>query len=200
MKPRLSLKLNQSITAPILATLMLLICTCCLNSLAVAAEKPRLRVVTSLGNFTVQLNPQKSPLTVANILRYVDEGFYTNIIFHRVIKSFMIQAGTITKNLNSKKATYPAIKNEANNGLKNLRGTIAMARAANPHSASTQFFINTKNNPHLDYQAKNNQQWGYTVFGKVVSGMNVIRRIERQQTHPNNLPKKLIIIKRISRI
>ncbi len=163
-------------------------------------EKVRIRIVTNLGNFTVQLLPRKSPKTVENILKYVDEGFYTNVIFHRVIKNFMVQTGFLTKDAKKKKALHPAIKNEAINGVKNLRGTIAMARGPDPHSASSQFFINTKNNPHLDFTSQNPKGWGYAVFGKVISGMNVVRRIARQQTNNDNAPIKPIIIKRISRI
>ena len=163
-------------------------------------EKVRLRIVTNLGNFTVQLLPRKSPKTVENILKYVDDGFYTNVIFHRVIKNFMVQTGFLTKDEKKKKTKYPTIKNEAINGIKNLRGTIAMARGPDPHSASSQFFINTKNNPHLDFTSQNPKGWGYTVFGKVVSGMNVVGRIARQQTNEENFPIKPVIIKRISRI
>jgi cyclophilin family peptidyl-prolyl cis-trans isomerase len=163
-------------------------------------EKVRIRIVTNLGNFTVLLLPRKSPKTVENILKYVDEGFYTDVIFHRVIKSFMVQTGYLTKDAKKKKTTHAAIKNEAINGLKNVRGTISMARGAEPHSASSQFFINTKNNPHLDFTSQNPKGWGYAVFGKVISGMNVVGRIERQQTNDSNLPIKPIVIKRISRI
>lgn len=170
------------------------------SSFGYSNEKKRIRIVTNLGNFTVQLLPRKSPKTVENILKYVDEGFYTNVIFHRVIKSFMVQTGFLDKSSQRKKASRAAIKNEAINGLKNLRGTVSMARSSDPHSASSQFFINTKNNPHLDFTSQTEKGWGYTVFGKVISGMNVVRRIERQQTNTENLPIKPIIIKRISRI
>ncbi|EPJ44335.1 MAG: peptidyl-prolyl cis-trans isomerase cyclophilin type [Osedax symbiont Rs1] len=157
-------------------------------------------MVTNLGNFTLQLYPKKAPRSVANILKYVDDGYYTDIIFHRVIKNFMIQAGAVRNKLVPAKPKYPPVPNEADNGLKNLRASLAMARTSDPHSATAQFFINTKNNPQLDHRTKTAQGWGYTVFGKVISGMNVIRRIARQPTTSNNFPSKAIIIKSISRI
>jgi cyclophilin family peptidyl-prolyl cis-trans isomerase len=163
-------------------------------------ENIRLRVITNLGSFTLQLNHDKAPIPVDNILKYVDEDYYSEILFHRIIKNFIVQTGGFTKRLVKKKPSYAAIQNEADNGLENLRGSIAMARTSAPHSATAQFFINTKNNPHLNHSAKSVEGWGYTVFGKVISGMNIVRRIERQATSPNNFPLKAIVIKRISRI
>ncbi len=176
------------------------ICLLLISSSCFSQEKVRLRVVTNLGNFTLQLYPNKAPQSVANILKYVDDGYYTDIIFHRVIKNFIIQAGAVRKKLVQAKPKYPPVPNEADNGLENLRGSLAMARTSDPHSATAQFFINTKNNPQLNHRTKNTQGWGYTVFGKVISGMNVVRRIARQPTASNNFPTKAIIIKRISRI
>lgn len=192
--------LQECTIKALVVPILVLLCSISFSTSAYSSDKLRIRIVTNFGNFTVQLMPRKAPKTVENILKYVDEGFYTNVIFHRVIKSFMVQTGSITKDLTRKEPTYPPIKNEAINGVKNLRGTVAMARTSDPHSASSQFFINTKNNPHLDFTTQSQKGWGYTVFGKVVSGMNVVRRIERQQTRANDFPIKPIIIKRISRI
>ena len=151
--------------------------------LAAAADgsAPRVRIETSMGNITVELNPQAAPKTVANFLQYVREGFYDNTIFHRVIKSFMIQGGGFTPQM-KEKATRPPVVNEADNGLKNDAGTIAMARTPVPHSATSQFFINAKNNDFLNFKAKNMRDWGYCVFGRVVDGMNVVNAIENVKT------------------
>ena len=145
------------------------------------ASAPLVRIETSMGNITVELNPQAAPKTVANFLQYVRDGFYDNTIFHRVIKSFMIQGGGFTPQM-KEKATRPPVVNEADNGLKNDAGTIAMARTPVPHSATSQFFINAKNNDFLNFKAKNMRDWGYCVFGRVVDGMNVVNAIENVKT------------------
>lgn len=145
------------------------------------ATGPRVRLETSMGNITVELNPQAAPKTVANFLQYVRDGFYDNTIFHRVIKSFMIQGGGFTPQM-QQKPTRPAIVNEADNGLKNDEGTIAMARTPAPHSATSQFFINVKNNDFLNFKAKNMRDWGYCAFGRVIEGMDVVRAIENVKT------------------
>jgi peptidyl-prolyl cis-trans isomerase B (cyclophilin B) len=142
---------------------------------------PRVRLETSMGTFIVELNPQAAPKTVANFLEYVRDGFYGNTIFHRVIKSFMIQGGGFTPMM-QQKTTRPPVVNEADNGLKNDAGTIAMARTNAPHSATSQFFINVKNNDSLNHTAKTARGWGYCVFGRVVEGMAVVKAIENVKT------------------
>ena len=131
---------------------------------------------TDLGNIEIELDPAKAPKTVENFLTYVDEKAYDGTLFHRVIPNFMIQGGGFDSDYNQRE-THPAIKNEADNGLKNLRGTIAMARTNAPHSATNQFFINVVDNKALDYTAKTTKGWGYAVFGKVTSGMDVADKI-----------------------
>jgi peptidyl-prolyl cis-trans isomerase B (cyclophilin B) len=145
------------------------------------ADMPKVRLETSLGNIVVELNPTAAPKTVENFISYVKAGFYNGTIFHRVIKGFMIQGGGFTEDL-QQKPTQPAIQNEADNGLKNLRGTIAMARTPDPNSATAQFFINTVDNAFLNFTAKTPRGWGYCVFGKVVEGMDVVDAIEKQPT------------------
>jgi cyclophilin family peptidyl-prolyl cis-trans isomerase len=146
---------------------------------AVSAEPVAVLVQTSKGDITLELDADKAPETVKNFLRYVDEGFYDGTIFHRVIKNFMIQGGGFTPAMSQKK-THDPVKNEAKNGLKNARGTIAMARTSDPHSATAQFFINHKDNDFLDYPGQDG--WGYTVFGKVTGGMEVVDAIAAAPT------------------
>jgi len=134
-----------------------------------------------LGNIVIELNAEKAPKTVKNFLSYCEDDFFTGTIFHRVIKSFMIQGGGFAQGMD-KKATKLPVENEAFNGLKNMRGTIAMARTNDPHSGTAQFFINTVDNDNLNYQNKTMQGWGYCVFGLVVEGMNVIDEIENAKT------------------
>ncbi len=136
---------------------------------------------TNQGPIKIKLNSEKAPKTVENFLKYVDEGFYNGTIFHRVIPGFMIQGGGFTADLNQKSAHSP-IKNEANNGLINKRGTLAMARTMDPHSASAQFFINIVDNAFLDFKGENTQGWGYAVFGEVVAGLDVVDKIAGMKT------------------
>lgn len=171
---------------------------------AQAANNPQVKIQTTLGDMVLELYPDKAPKTVANFLQYVDEGFYTNTIFHRVIDGFMIQGGGFTPQFERKEVHAP-IANEADNGLKNQRGTIAMARTFEPHSATAQFFINVVDNPKLDHVDKTPRGWGYTVFGKVVQGMDVVDAIKGQPTGPSgpfqrDVPKSLVVITGISRI
>ncbi|MDZ7622351.1 MAG: peptidylprolyl isomerase [Candidatus Competibacteraceae bacterium] len=142
---------------------------------------PQVRLDTSLGAITLELAEDQAPKTVENFLGYVREGFYDGTIFHRVIDGFMIQGGGFTADF-QQKAARPPIRNEADNGLTNQRGTVAMARTSDPHSATAQFFINVKDNPPLDHRAPNPQGWGYTVFGEVVEGMDVVDRIRQAPT------------------
>jgi peptidyl-prolyl cis-trans isomerase B (cyclophilin B) len=159
---------------------------------------PRVRLETSLGAIVLELDAQKAPKTVENFLTYVREGFYDGSTFHRVIKGFMIQGGGLTADM-GKKPTHPPVQNEADNGLKNKRGSIAMARTNEPHSATSQFFINTKDNVSLDYR-ESPPTWGYCVFGKVVEGMNVVDAIEGVPTGAKagrrDVPVKTVIIEK----
>ncbi len=162
---------------------------------AKATAQPKVEFVTTLGDFTVQLDPQRAPKTVANFLDYVKSGFYKGTIFHRVIPGFMVQGGGFTADM-QQKPTRPPIPLESRNGLRNLRGTIAMARTGDPNSATAQFFINVVDNPSLDYPQPDGN--GYAVFGKVVQGMNVIDKIVAQPTKDvgpyQNVPVKPIVI------
>lgn len=142
---------------------------------------PRVRLVTTLGDIVLELNLAKAPKSVENFLSYVNDGFYNGTIFHRVIDGFMVQGGGFTQDFNKKTVRAP-IENEANNGLKNLNGTIAMARTNDPHSATAQFFINVTNNGFLDHRSPTPRGWGYAVFGKVVGGMEVVDAIRRTAT------------------
>jgi peptidyl-prolyl cis-trans isomerase B (cyclophilin B) len=146
-----------------------------------ADGNPKVEMETSKGKFVIELFPEKAPETVKNFLNYVDTKFYDGTIFHRVIPNFMIQGGGFTSDMKQKSAGAP-IKNEADNGLKNERGTIAMARTGDPHSATAQFFINAVNNDFLNHKSKTQQGWGYVVFGKVITGMDVVDAISAAKT------------------
>ncbi len=164
---------------------------------------PQVRMTTSLGVIDIELDAGKAPKTVANFLGYVDKGFYNGTIFHRVIPGFMIQGGGMTAGM-KEKPTGAKIQNEADNGLKNLAGTLAMARTSDPHSASAQFFINTADNSFLDHRDKTMQGWGYAVFGKVTKGMDVVKKIEAVQTSNagmhQNVPVKDVTITKMQTI
>jgi len=160
------------------------------------------KMQTSVGTIVIELNAEKAPKTVENFWRYVNEGFYEGTIFHRVIDGFMIQGGGFTKDYREKQ-THKPISNEANNGLKNVRGTIAMARTSDPHSATAQFFINVADNRFLNHTAQTTRGWGYTVFGKVVDGMDVVEKIKKSQTgrggpFPTDVPQTQILIEKVS--
>lgn len=141
-------------------------------------QNNKVELKTNMGNIIIELDAEKAPITVANFLKYVNSGFYDGVIFHRVIANFMIQGGGFTKDM-QRKPTNPPIKNEADNGLKNLRGTISMARTSIPDSATSQFFINHRDNTNLDYSPGNP---GYAVFGKVVEGMETVDKIAAVKT------------------
>lgn len=172
-----------------------------LFSQEVAAEDDTVHVLmeTSMGPIELELYADKAPATVANFVEYANSGFYDGTIFHRVISSFMIQGGGFTPDM-QKKTTREPIANEANNGLSNKRGTIAMARLPQPHSATAQFFINVQNNMNLDYQGQSN--WGYAVFGKVTHGMDVvddIRFVKTKSERPfSDVPVEPVIIKQVT--
>jgi len=162
------------------------------------AANPTVKLSTNLGDIVIELDQAKAPKTVANFLGYVKDGFYNGTIFHRVIPGFMVQGGGFTDNL-QKKGTKAPIENEANNGLKNTRGTIAMARTPDPNSATAQFFINVVNNDFLDYRSSTPDGWGYAVFGKVIQGMDIVDKIAKAPTgpagpFPKDVPKKSIVI------
>ena len=146
-----------------------------------AQAETRAVIETNMGNIGLSLDETKAPKTVANFVSYARKGFYDNTVFHRVIDGFMIQGGGFTPDM-VQKATDKAIGNEADNGLKNLRGTLSMARTSDPHSASSQFFINLVDNGYLNHTSKNNAGWGYAVFGKVVAGLDVIDKIAAVKT------------------
>lgn len=169
-----------------------------------ALAKETVVMETSLGSITLELDNAKAPATVANFLAYADAGYYDGTIFHRVIRDFMIQGGGYTAEL-KQKPTQPAVKNEAANGLKNQRGTIAMARTRVVDSATSQFFINHKDNPPLDHRAPTPDAFGYTVFGRVVKGLDVVDRIAAVQTRAVNqlfqdLPVETVTIKSVRRV
>jgi peptidyl-prolyl cis-trans isomerase B (cyclophilin B) len=161
---------------------------------------PKVRIQTTMGAIIVELDAKAAPKTVANFLDYVRAGFYDGTIFHRVIKNFMIQGGGFTPDM-KKKPTKAPVANEAENGLQNLTGTIAMARTQAPHSATSQFFINAKDNHFLNYRSKTSRLWGYCVFGKVIKGMEVVRAIETVPTAAKSghadVPANNVVIKTI---
>ena len=158
---------------------------------------PVVELDTNMGAIVIELNEEKAPKTVENFLNYVKSGHYDGTIFHRIIDGFMIQGGGMDADMNEK-ATNKPVENEADNGLKNNAGTIAMARTQDPHSATSQFFVNVKDNDFLNHSGKNMQGWGYTVFGKVTSGMDVIEKMRGVPTgrfgmHAD-VPKEPVVI------
>ena len=164
---------------------------------------PVVEVTTNHGTFTIQLDPAKAPKSVDNFLRYVDSKHYDGTVFHRVISTFMIQGGGFDQKLEKRPVQAP-IQNEADNGLKNLRGTVAMARTNDPHSATSQFFVNVTDNAFLDHQAKSGPGWGYTVFGKVTDGMDAVDKIKAVKTgemgpFAKDAPQQLVVITSVRR-
>jgi cyclophilin family peptidyl-prolyl cis-trans isomerase len=166
-----------------------------------AADNPTAIISTSMGDIKLELYADKAPVSVENFINYANSGFYDGTIFHRVISHFMIQGGGFTPDMQKKTSGSP-IANEAGNGLSNLRGTVAMARTSDPHSATAQFFINTQDNRNLDYTSEaNSRTWGYAVFGKVTEGMDVvedIRFVETTSAPPfSDVPKVPVVIESI---
>jgi len=162
---------------------------------------PKVKLQTNMGDIIVELNSEKAPKSVENFLAYVKEGFYNGTIFHRVIDGFMAQGGGFTEDM-QRKGTRAPIQNEANNGLKNDRGTLAMARTNAPHSATAQFFINLVNNDFLNYRSPDARGWGYTVFGKVVQGMDVVDKMRKIPTGASgpfrqDVPQSPVIIESV---
>ncbi len=164
-----------------------------------ADPDPAVKLETSLGDIVVRLDARKAPISTANFVQYVKSGFYDGTVFHRVIKNFMIQGGGFTPDLKQKSARA-SIRNEADNGLKNKKYTIAMARTSEPHSASAQFFINTKVNDFLDFKSQTPQGWGYAVFGTVIKGQEVVDKIAAVQTgkkgYYDDVPMENVVIKK----
>lgn len=177
------------------ATLLL---SCSLFVHIAAAANPQVEFKTNVGSFVVELYADKAPATVDNFLRYVNDGFYQGTIFHRVIPGFVVQGGGFTKDYQQKPTREP-VKNEAANGLKNAAATLAMARTNDPHSATAQFFINLKDNNFLDHRAPNPREYGYTVFGRVVKGMDIVQKIAAIPTgaggpFPAEVPQQTVIV------
>ncbi len=173
------------------------------TSLPVALQAgPRVELHTKLGDIVIELYPDKAPKTVENFLTYAREGFYNGTIFHRVIDDLLVQGGAYTVDL-QKKPTHPSIPDEANNGLSNQRGTIAAARGRVPTSATSEFFINLVDNPRFDYVSEaNDTTWGYAVFGKVVTGMDIVDKIRAVKTHPQgkftaDVPVTPVVVDRV---
>jgi len=166
------------------------------------AANPRVKIETNMGNVVVELFPKQAPQSVANFLKYVDLGFYNQTVFHRVIPGFMVQGGGYGLDLQRKPALAP-IPNEADNGLRNLRGTLAMARTNDPNSATAQFFVNVVDNAMLDHRGKTPAGWGYAVFGKVVEGMDVVDKIVSvptmtvQEMGMADVPKQPVVMTKV---
>lgn len=192
MTRKLFLKLNLA-----LLTLLLSFSSFAQSSAANGSANPQVLIETSEGTIMLELYPNKAPKTVENFLKYVNEKFYDGTIFHRVISDFMIQGGGFTSEF-EKKITHAPIMNEADNGLRNRIGTVAMARTNDPHSATAQFFINTNQNNFLDFREKTPRAWGYAVFGRVIEGMKTVNKIRMAKTGFKNgmkdVPAKTITI------
>jgi cyclophilin family peptidyl-prolyl cis-trans isomerase len=166
--------------------------------------QPNVVLETSLGTIHIALEPEKAPKTVENFLKYVDDGHYAGTVFHRVIENFMVQGGGYDEKY-AKKPVREPVENEAHNGLKNVRGSVAMARTNEPHSATAQFFINVVDNAFLDHKEKNGADWGYAVFGKVTGGMDVVDKIKALPTaargaFQKDVPVETVLIKSAKRV
>ncbi|MGM0593343.1 MAG: peptidylprolyl isomerase [Pseudomonadota bacterium] len=185
---------------PLLMALFVSACNADGNS---APSGPRVLMQTSMGEMVIELYPEKAPKSVDNFLRYADDGFYDGTLFHRVIDDFMIQGGGFTPDM-EKKPTRAPIMNEADNGLRNTIGTLAMARTMEPHSATSQFFINVGMNSNLDFREKTPRGWGYAVFGRVVKGMDVVEAIKSVETTQKGMhrdvPAEDVIIHKVTRL
>ena len=168
------------------------------------AQNPQVLFETTMGNITIELDAQNAPNTSANFLAYVDDGYFVDTIFHRVIPNFMVQGGGLTADMQDKPDKRAPIQNEANNGLKNDRGTLAMARTGDPHSATAQFFINHNDNAFLNFSNESMQGWGYAVFGRVIDGMAVVDAIAGVQTGNSgghqDVPLEIITITGVNRL
>jgi len=173
----------------------------CVGGADALSDRPQVVIETSKGSIELELYSDEAPKTVANFLNYARWGHYDGTVFHRVIPDFMIQGGGFTPEMKQKLTEMP-IENEADNGLKNDRGTVAMARTQDPHSASAQFFINTKDNTSLNHKSKTPEGWGYTVFGKVIKGMDVVDAISKVETGARgsmeNVPIEPVVITKVT--
>lgn len=181
--------------------LILLVLTVCIPMMTAmaASDVQKVSLYTNMGRIVLKLDRSAAPVTVDNFIKYVKSGYYNGTIFHRVIRGFMVQGGGLSPNL-SRKPGFDPIKIESDNGLKNNRGTVAMARTGDPNSATSQFFINTVDNDFLNFRSKTQNGWGYCVFGKVISGMDVVEKIEGVRTGyrngRRNVPVKPVIIEK----
>jgi peptidyl-prolyl cis-trans isomerase A (cyclophilin A) len=191
----------MSLRLLVVSTILVVALPLAFSALARAAENPVVIVETTLGNFSIELYPERAPKSVENFLQYVDDGYFTDTIFHRVIPGFMVQGGGMTADM-QRKPTRGPIENEARNGLKNARGTVAMARTGEINSATSQFFVNVKDNAFLDHKGPG-RDFGYAVFGKVVEGMDVVDKIEAVKTTTRgpyeNVPLEPVVIKAVRR-
>ena len=194
-------------TSFFIATLLILVSSCAENNNVAEVEQQKEKVMTeviiktSLGDINLELNNEKAPITVENFKSIAESGYYEGTIFHRVINGFMIQGGGLTSDMSNKSSGTSPIQNEANNGLSNDRGTIAMARTMDPHSATSQFFINHKDNGFLNHTGETSQGWGYAVFGVVTDGMDVVDQIAEVATGSSgayqDVPQEVITIESV---
>ena len=194
-------------TSFFVATLLILVSSCAENNNVAEVEQQKEKVMTeviiktSLGDINLELNNEKAPITVENFISIAESGYYEGTIFHRVINGFMIQGGGLTADMSNKSSGTSSIQNEANNGLSNDRGTIAMARTMDPHSATSQFFINHKDNGFLNHTGETSQGWGYAVFGVVTDGMDVVDQIAEVATGSSgayqDVPQEVITIESV---
>ena len=194
-------------TSFFIATLLILVSSCAENNNVAEVEQQKEKVMTkviiktSLGDINLELNNEKAPITVENFISIAESGYYEGTIFHRVINGFMIQGGGLTADMSNKSSGTSPIQNEANNGLSNDRGTIAMARTMDPHSATSQFFINHKDNGFLNHTGETSQGWGYAVFGVVTDGMDVVDQIAEVATGSSgayqDVPQEVITIESV---
>ena len=188
-------------------TFLILVSSCAENNNVAEVEQQKEKVMTeviiktSLGDINLELNNEKAPITVENFISIAESGYYEGTIFHRVINGFMIQGGGLTADMSNKSSGTSPIQNEANNGLSNDRGTIAMARTMDPHSATSQFFINHKDNGFLNHTGETSQGWGYAVFGVVTDGMDVVDQIAEVATGSSgayqDVPQEVITIESV---
>ena len=191
-----------------MAILLILVSSCAENNNVTEVEQQKEKVMTeviiktSLGDINLELNNEKAPITVENFISIAESGYYEGTIFHRVINGFMIQGGGLTADMSNKSSGTSPIQNEANNGLSNDRGTIAMARTMDPHSATSQFFINHKDNGFLNHTGETSQGWGYAVFGVVTDGMDVVDQIAEVATGSSgayqDVPQEVITIESVA--
>ncbi len=194
-------------TSFFIASLLILVSSCAENNNVAEVEQQKEKVMTkviiktSLGDINLELNNEKAPITVENFISIAESGYYEGTIFHRVINGFMIQGGGLTADMSNKSSGTSPIQNEANNGLSNDRGTIAMARTMDPHSATSQFFINHKDNGFLNHTGETSQGWGYAVFGVVTDGMDVVDQIAEVATGSSgayqDVPQEVITIESV---